>query len=99
MNLVGRHLHLGDENVQASSAFECRAMGGVAEPATILGRVLTVALGNIECDGSGCPVQLVLDLTDSTQAVQDRREPSYESDCFLIDLKLFVIKPVYVWHL
>ena len=36
-NLVGSEPHFGDEYVQASSAFQCRAMRGVEEPATILG--------------------------------------------------------------
>ena len=47
-DLVGRQFRSGNQNVQAGSAFERRAMGDIKEPGAIFGRILAVPLGNIE---------------------------------------------------
>ena len=57
--------------------------------------VFPVALGDIQRDRCGRPVQLIFDFTNSHSSVQERREPYDEGDRFLVDLKAFVIKPAF----
>jgi hypothetical protein len=54
------------------------------------------ALGDIECDRSGCPVQLVFDFTDSHLSLQENREPCNESDRFSIDFQFFMIESTFM---
>ena len=95
VNLLRRQLRLGYQNVQPSGAFERRAMGDIKKPAAILRRVFAVALGDIQRDRSGCPVQLIFDFTDSHRSVQERREPCNEGNRFLIDFQSFVIEAAF----
>jgi len=70
-------------------------MGNIKKPAAMLRRVLAVALGDIQRDRRGCPVQLIFDVTDSHRSVQERREPCNEANRFLIDFQSFMIEAVF----
>ena len=59
-DLFRRQLAFGDEDVEAGGALQRRAVGDVEEAAAVLGRVLAVALGNIQWDGRRSAIQLIL---------------------------------------
>src|SRR5438105_4002613 len=92
-NLFRRQLPFGDENVQAGSAFQRGAVSGIEEAAAILEGVFAVALGNIQGDRSGCPVQLIFHVADPHRYLQDHRQPGNETDRFSIHFQFFMIEP------
>src|SRR6266478_5146892 len=71
-------------------------MGDIKEPATILRRILAVALGDIEWHRRRSPVQLIFHLTDSHRALQERSQPGDECDRFSIDFKFLMIEPAFL---
>ena len=94
-DLVGGEFAFGHEDIETSRAFEGRPVRDVKETAAIFGRVLAVALGNIERDRRGRSVQLFLDIAQTHLTFQEAGDPCDKRDRFAIDIQPLVIKPIF----
>src|SRR5271165_3009874 len=99
LDLYISRFRCGDENVEPGGAFKRRPVGDINESAPILEGIFPLALGDIQCDRSRSPIQLILDITKSHRAFKKPREPSNECNRLPIKLQLFMIKPKLLRHL
>ena len=91
-NLFGCAPAFGDQHIQARRAFQGRPASVFKEPATIRCGVFTIALGQIERDGSPSPIKLITDRRFLSQALDKSAGPSDKLNAALIRQELLMVE-------